>query len=227
MIGDVHVVEDVAAAFAELAARELRATAPRRRFRLGCSGGASGVDCFARLAAEPGICWGSVECYFADERCVDPTSPDSNARAIAAALGRVRDELAGFHPMSCATGPAAYGAEVAAAGGFDLLQLGMGPDGHTASLFPGADGRDALPGTLVIANADPSGRNPHPRLSLTFEAIGRARLVVVAVMGADKSPALRRVAAGEDLPAAHISAERVVWLVDDQAAGGLTSKVAP
>ena len=149
----------------------MRGTDGARRFRLGCSGGASGVDCFARLAVEQGIPWGSVECYFADERCVDPASPDANAVAIAAALGGVVDELAGFHPMSCSAGPAAYGAVVAAAGGFDLLQLGLGADGHTASLFPGADGRDAPPGTLVIANADPSGRNRFGRLSLTFEAI--------------------------------------------------------
>ncbi|MGP8163871.1 MAG: 6-phosphogluconolactonase [Acidimicrobiales bacterium] len=227
MIGEVRVVEDVGGAFAELAADEMRGTDGARRFRLGCSGGASGVDCFARLAVEQGIPWGSVECYFADERCVDPASPDANARAIAAALGGVVDELAGFHPMSCSAGPAAYGAVVAAAGGFDLLQLGLGADGHTASLFPGADGRDAPPGTLVIANADPSGRNRFGRLSLTFEAIARARLVVVAVRGADKAGALGRIAAGADLPAGHIRGGRVVWLVDHEAAAGLTSKVDP
>jgi 6-phosphogluconolactonase len=226
MIGEVRVVDDVATAFADLAGDALRASDARGRFRLGCSGGASGVDCAARLAAEPGIFWGAVECFFADERCVEPDSADSNAWAIREALAPVVAELAGFHAMSCATGPAAYGALVAAAGGFDLLQLGMGPDGHTASLFPGADGREAPPGTLVIANADPSGRNRFTRLSLTFEGIARARLVVVTVMGADKSPALTRVCAGEDLPAAHIRGGRVVWLVDHAAAGGLTPKVA-
>ncbi|HXZ82691.1 MAG TPA: 6-phosphogluconolactonase [Acidimicrobiales bacterium] len=217
MIGEVRVVPDVGAAFAALVADEVTATSAPR-FRLGCSGGASGVACFSRLAAEPGISWGRVECYFADERCVEPTSPDANARAISEALGEVRGELAGFHPMSCAAGPEAYGALVAAAGGFDLLQLGLGPDGHTASLFPGADGHDAPPGALVIANADPSGRNPFERLTLTFEGIARARLVVVTVIGAAKAGPLARIAAGEDLPAGRIRGGRVVWLVDPAAA---------
>jgi 6-phosphogluconolactonase len=226
MIGEVRTVDDVAGAFADLAAEEMRGADPTRRFRLVCSGAASGVACFARLATVPCLPWGLVECYFADERCVDPVSPEANASAIAGALGPARDELAGFHPMSCTAGPAAYGAVVAAAGGFDLLQLGLGPDGHTASLFPGADGRDAPPGTLVIANADPSGRNPYRRLSLTFEGIALARLVVVAVMGVDKAEALGRLAAGADLPAAKVRGGRVVWLVDHGAAAGLPPKVA-
>ena len=225
MVGDVRVVRDVGTAFAELVAGELRAIKPGRTFHLGCSGGASGIECFRRLAAEPGIPWGAVECYFADERCVEPESPDANAVAIAAALGAVRDDLAGFHPMSCTAGPDAY-ATLLPAGGLDLLQLGIGPDGHTASLFPGADGRDAPSGTLVIANADPSGRNRHPRMSLTFEAIAFSHLVVVTVTGADKVGALGRIAAGEDLPAAHVRGGRVVWLVEETAATALTSKVA-
>ena len=128
MVGDVRVVRDVGTAFAELVGGELRAIKPGRTFHLGCSGGASGIECFRRLAAEPGIPWGAVECYFADERCVEPESPDANAVAIAAALGAVRDDLAGFHPMSCTAGPDAY-ATLLPAGGLDLLQLGIGPDG--------------------------------------------------------------------------------------------------
>ena len=224
MIGELRVVEDVGASFAGLAAAALRDRDPSRPFRLGCSGGSSGVDCFRRLSAEPGVPWAAIECYFADERCVDPGSPDSNAVAITAALGDVAKHLAGFHPMSCEEGPAAYGALLAAAGGFDLLQLGLGPDGHTASLFPGADGRDAPPGTLVIANADPTGRNRFGRLSLTFEAIARAATVVVAVTGADKAEALARIEAGEDLPGTHIRGGQVVWLVDREAAGGAGSR---
>ena len=63
-------------------------------------------------------------------------------------------------------------------------------------------------------------------MSLTFEAIALCRLVVVAVTGADKVGALRRIAAGEDLPAAHVRGGRVVWLVEETAATALTSKVA-
>jgi 6-phosphogluconolactonase len=66
---------------------------------------------------------------------------------------------------------------------------------------------------------DPKGRNRHPRLTLTLAGIARARLVVFTVAGADKHEALWRVAHGEDLPAAHVRAERVLWLCDQDAVG--------
>ena len=70
-------------------------------------------------------------------------------------------------------------------------------------------------------NEDPLGNNKHPRMTLTFAGIARARLVLVTVSGEEKREALARVAAGEDVPAVHIRADRVVWLVDPAAAGDL------
>jgi 6-phosphogluconolactonase/glucosamine-6-phosphate isomerase/deaminase len=71
-------------------------------------------------------------------------------------------------------------------------------------------------------NEDPNLVHPYRRMTLTFAGIARAHLVVVTVSGADKADALAAVAAGEDLPAARIEADRVVWLVDDAAASGLS-----
>ncbi|MEZ5178445.1 MAG: 6-phosphogluconolactonase [Acidimicrobiales bacterium] len=107
-------------------------------------------------------------------------------------------------------------------GRIDLVHLGMGADGHTASLFPNSEALDADPGRLVAMNDDPSGVNPYRRMTLTFAGIARARLVVVTVSGAEKAEALAAVAAGEDLPAARIDADAVVWLVDPAAASGLS-----
>ena len=70
--------------------------------------------------------------------------------------------------------------------GIDLIHLGMGPDGHTASLFPGDASLDAGPGVLVLATEDPNGRNPHPRLTLTLPAINSARTAVFTVAGASQ-----------------------------------------
>ncbi len=110
-----------------------------------------------------------------------------------------------------------YDEVVRAAPPIDVVHLGLGPDGHTASLFPGSS---ALAETerLVVATGDDA--HPQPRLTFTFPAIARARLVVVTVAGAEKRDAVERIRAGEDLPAAHIRAERVVWLGDRAALGG-------
>jgi 6-phosphogluconolactonase len=101
--------------------------------------------------------------------------------------------------------------------GIDLIHLGLGPDGHTASLFPNAPTLDADPGVLVLATEDPNGRNPHPRLTLTLPAINSARLAVFTVAGASKAEAVGRLSRGEDLPAARVHAGRTVWLVDGPA----------
>jgi 6-phosphogluconolactonase/glucosamine-6-phosphate isomerase/deaminase len=98
----------------------------------------------------------------------------------------------------------------------------MGPDGHTASLFPGSRGLDADPGRLVVMNDDPNGQNRHPRMTLTFAGIARARLVLVTVDGEATREALARVAAGdESLPATHVRGDHVLWIVDPAAAGDL------
>ena len=74
---------------------------------------------------------------------------------------------------------------------------------------------------LVVANRDPNGNNPHDRITLTLPGIARARLVVFTVAGQSKRQALARIRAGADLPAARVTADRVVWLVDADAAGDI------
>lgn len=224
IFGDLRVVTNVPDAFANLVAEIVRSTVKNEHhFRLGCSGGSSGAQCFSRLA-EMDLPWSSIECFFADERCVETGSPDANSVAIAAALGPRREELAGYHAMTCDEGPEAYAALITSAAGFDLLQLGVGPDGHTASLFPSSDGSDAPPGAIVIRNSDPTGRNKFERLSLTFAGIAMAKTVVITAMGADKADILRRVDLGEDLPVGRVRAPSVIWLADAAAAGELNPR---
>jgi 6-phosphogluconolactonase/glucosamine-6-phosphate isomerase/deaminase len=122
--------------------------------------------------------------------------------------------------MRCDDGPDPYQQRIAQAGRLDFVHLGLGPDGHTASLFPGSLALNADPGRLVVMNEDASGRNPFPRMTLTFSGIARGRLVVFTVEGTEKRDAFAAVRRGDaDCPAARVRAGKVIWLVDRAAAG--------
>ncbi len=103
--------------------------------------------------------------------------------------------------MSCEEGPDAYQLRLGEIGKLDVIHLGLGLDGHTASLFPESPALDADPGQLVARNEDPSGRNRLPRLTLTYAGIARSRLAVFTVAGRHKRAALQALVDGADLPA--------------------------
>lgn len=220
-LGEVRVVDDVASEFCSLVA-EAWSARPDRHFTMALSGGETARCCYERLATwdESPIDWMSTEVYWGDERCVPPDDPASNYLLARQAL---LEQVGGVHalfPMRCDDGADAYNLLLSAVGAIDLIHLGLGVDGHTASLFPGSPALSADPGRLVVDNVDPSGRNPHARMTLTYAGIARGRLAVVTVAGAAKAEAFARVRAGDDVPGAHIRAERVVWLVDQAAASG-------
>ncbi len=212
--GQLEVVDDVATAFAGVVARVVGSAG--HRVRLALSGGETARACYERLARQDGIDWSKVECLVGDERCVPPADPDANQRLIRQSLVE-RVPVAAFHPMDCER--AGDYEAMLAEGPLDLVHLGLGPDGHTASLFSHSPALDSPPGRLVVRTVDPSGRNPYERLSLTFEAIARSRLVVFTVSGASKHEALHRLLTGEDLPAARVRAGEVLWLCDREALG--------
>jgi 6-phosphogluconolactonase len=219
---NVRPVADVPVAFAALVAERFEGR-PGERFTMVLSGGPTARACYERAAELP-IDWSLVDVYMGDERVVPPDDPDANQRLVREAL--VERVGCTFTPMPTDGGPedcaARYQQVVAgvlAGRGLDLVHLGMGPDGHTASLFPGAPTLDAGPDRLVMATADPNGRNPHARLTLTLPAINQARLAVFTVAGEAKREAVARLRAGEDLPAARVEAGQVRWLVDEAAWG--------
>ncbi len=218
MIDKPLVVDDVPAAFAERVVDAFESR-PDEHFSLALSGGDTARRCYERLAAdgETRVDWWKVDVYWGDERCVPHDHEDSNYRlAREALLDRVGAANA-THLMRCAEVDA-YQLRVGDLGRFDVVHLGLGGDGHTASLFPGSPALEADPGRLVALNEDPSGLNPYPRMTLTLAGIARARLAIVTVAGEAKAGALAAVARGDDLPATHIAAERVIWLADAAAA---------
>lgn len=218
MHGELRVVDDVPAAFGDAVAAAWHARGPGP-FTIALSGGATARRCYEALAGRAGepVDWSQVVVLWGDERCVPLDDEESNHRLAREALLDRVGPLAAVHPMRCED-PDGYGRLVADLGAIDVVHLGLGPDGHTASLFPGSPALDAPADHLVVANHDPLGNNPHPRLTLTFAGIARARHVVVTVEGASKREALRRVRAGDDVPAARADRAGVVWLADAAAA---------
>jgi 6-phosphogluconolactonase len=219
--GEVIVVDDVAAEFSERVIEAFHGR-PGDGFSLALSGGETARRCYERLAADGAdqIDWWQVDVYWGDERCVPPDSPHSNERLGREALLERVGAANAVYPMRCEEGPDAYQQRIAQAGRLDLVHLGLGGDGHTASLFPGSPALEADPGRLVVLNDDPTGHNRFPRMTLTYSGIARARLVVVTVAGEEKAEAFAAVRRGDPAcPAVRVRAERVVWLVDPAAAG--------
>ncbi len=219
-------VDDVRQPFADTVVEAFGAR-PGPRFALVLSGGPTARGCYEVLAGTPGVDWSLVDVYVGDERFVPPDDADSNARLIRESLLDRVGPVGSFWPMpttasdieTCAAQYQRTVADLVTGPGIDLIHLGLGPDGHTASLFPGAPTLDAGPGELVLATEDPNGVNPHPRLTLTLPAINSARLATFTVAGAAKADAVARLRRGDDIPGARVHAGRTVWLVDRAASG--------
>jgi len=231
--------EAVAAATADtMIAVGRNAIRRRGRFMLALSGGSTPLSVCPLLVVPPRVRqldWTRVEFFFGDERAVAPDDAESNFRTARQALldylpkvsmdqvHRMRGEE---HDLDAAA--RAYEDDIRTAFGldgprpmprFDLIWLGMGPDGHTASLFPGSDAlRERR--RWVVANWAPGPAAW--RLTLTFPVLNAARDVMVVATGATKAPALARVHAGDrTLPASRVRARRTLWLVDSSAGGQL------
>jgi 6-phosphogluconolactonase len=199
--------EDLAPAFAEWTADKLRAAiSDRGAALLVVSGGKTPAGYFDALSRMP-LDWTRVSITLADERRVPDDSPRSNARLVREALLRNRATVAPFTPLADAR--LSESQELAAASArvanlplpADVVVLGMGDDGHTASWFPGAEGlaeaMDAGARQFVAPIQAPGA--PEPRLTLTGRVILRARTIALLIEGQDKLNTLAK--ALEDGPA--------------------------
>jgi 6-phosphogluconolactonase len=233
--------EAVARSAAEIAAGALRAAiAERGVFTIALAGGDTPRRMYERLAADTELDWARVEFFWGDERPVPPEHPDSNFGVAQAALLRpLGIDPRRIHRIEAERGDLAaaardYEEELAKTCGasdgrppvLDLVLLGMGADGHTASLFPYTA---ALSETRrwVVANDVPQLSTR--RITITFPLIERARSSLVLVTGASKSDALAEVLEGpldpQRLPSQRLRTIACVdWLVDAAAASRLRSE---
>ncbi|MBI5069152.1 MAG: 6-phosphogluconolactonase [Deltaproteobacteria bacterium] len=220
-----------ALAAAEIARTATRAAEARGLAAIALAGGSTPIRTYRRLA-EPeeheGVPWERVLFFFGDERCVPPDHPDSNTRMVREALlARLPIPAANVFRMAGELddperAAAAYEAdlrqELGPAPRLDLAILGMGVDGHVASLFPGSPALEER--TRLVCAA--TGGQPQPRrLTLTLPALCAARAVLFLVSGAEKAGTVAEVLAGRrpDLPASRVRPEgEVHWLLDPEAA---------
>ena len=242
MNGQIQVFADPAAVAEETARRfvGIMAQRPGERFSLALSGGSTPQRFYRLMTTSPWreqIDWGNLHIFLADERFLPLDHPDSNYRMIretlidplAAAGGDVvKLPVGNIHPLptdgTVEDSAIRYESELKQYFGdnppcFDLIVLGMGPDGHTASLFPGHT-HPVGPWVLPVHH---SPKPPPTRLSLSLEVINQARHVLFLVTGHDKAEALStiRQATKETLPAGTVQLEagELVWLVDEAAMG--------
>jgi 6-phosphogluconolactonase len=201
----------VAAAGAAFVAERARAAvAADGSFHFAVSGGHTPWAMFAELASET-VPWEEVIIYQVDERVAPPDDPDRNLAHLRQALGSAPAQVRAM-PVNEADLDAAaadYAASLPAQ--FDLVHLGLGPDGHTASLVPG-DPVLAVTDRLVALTQPYQGR---VRMTLTYPALARARQILWLITGSDKKEPLARLLAGDTtIPAGGVEAAASLVMAD-------------
>lgn len=205
MTPELIVADDVGAKAAGL----FLELAPRT---VALAGGSTPRQMYERLAAAD-IDWRAVDVFFGDERCVPPDDPASNyGVAYSSLLSKVNARI---HRMPGETCDAeAYEQEMREVFGsgpprFDLVLLGLGEEGHTASLFPRDPALDVTDRWVVSVD-----RHDYRRLTMTLPVLSAAKVAMFLVTGETKRTALRSLLTGGDVPAAMVGAERVIVVAD-------------
>ncbi|KAJ9462213.1 putative 6-phosphogluconolactonase [Diplonema papillatum] len=234
-VQNVGTKDAMGGALAKVVEESMRDLKEGENFTVALSGGSLPAVLEAGLSAKGDMQWGRWHVFFADERLVPLDHADSNYLACKKALfSKVPIPEANIHAVktdldreAAAKDYAEQVDQVVGSAGFSLLLLGMGPDGHTLSLFP----KHALLGEagVSVASLEDSPKPPPARVTLTLPVCAQARRVCFVCAGAEKAEPLRRAVkpqAGEDprdTPARVVAeaARAVTWIVDDSAAAKL------
>jgi len=194
------------------------AVAERGKFAFAMSGGRSPWAMLAVLGELKEMPWQQTELFQVDERVAAPGSEDRNLTHIV--LGLSMDHQSTLRPMPVTQrdlDAAAREYEASLPERFDLIHLGLGPDGHTASLVPGDSVLEVSDRRVAMTGGEYQG---HPRMTLTYPTIDGARKILWLVTGAEKREALAKLLAGEEsIPAGRVKNDSIVVVADEAAAG--------
>jgi 6-phosphogluconolactonase len=218
------------AAAATIAADARSAIAARGRFTAAFSGGHTPWIMLRALANED-VPWASIQIFQVDERVAPGGDPDRNLTHLRESLlqhAPLRPEQIHAMPVeaadleSAATQYARALQDIAGSpAALDLVHLGLGPDGHTASLVPGDPVLDVISGDVAMTGIYQGRR----RMTLTYPVLNRARRILWVVTGSEKTEMLQRLLDGDlSIPAARVSREQALLLADRAAAGRLTAQ---
>ena len=223
-----HVYESVAHAVTAAAGMiELDAagaTAVRGRFSIVLAGGETPQPVYARLARHS-TDWSRWHVYFGDERCLPLGDPGRNDTAARASwLDHVPIPPGQIHTIPAELGPEAaalaYHRTLTGEPPFDLVLLGLGEDGHSASLFPGRS-HDGEPGSTDVVALRDAPKPPPERVSMSLARLSRSERIALLAFGAGKRAAIERLRAGDDFPVTRMQPMAGIDVFVDRAAAGL------
>ncbi|HEX5593677.1 MAG TPA: 6-phosphogluconolactonase [Solirubrobacterales bacterium] len=201
-----------------IAAAGAEAAAERDRFTFAMSGGRSPWAMLAILGESEQMPWDKTELFQVDERVAAPGDEARNLTHMV--LGLSMDHQATLRPMPVTQRDleaAARDYEAQLPDRFDLIHLGLGPDGHTASLVPGDPVLEVTDRRVAMTETAYQG---HRRMTLTYPALNEARRIVWLVTGPDKVEALQKLLAGDgSIPAGKVRNENAIVIADEAAAG--------
>jgi len=243
---NIRILSDRAALFQAAADEFMRqanaAIASKGRFTVALAGGSTPKGLYSLLATKAALAWDKIYFFFGDERHVPPDNPESNYRmAREALLSKVPIPAQNIFRVPAENPDAAQAAQTyedtlrrffppaEAFPRFDLILLGMGPDGHTASLFPGSKALQEK-SRWVVSNWVEKFKTD--RITLTLPVLNNAAVVMFLAAGEDKTETLKEVLQGtkpgEQFPSKLIRPTngQLIWLVDQAAAAALSSQHA-
>jgi 6-phosphogluconolactonase len=223
VFADAQLLAQAAVESFVLQARE--AISGRGQFCVALAGGSTPKQIY-QLLAQQDLPWQQIHLFWGDERCVPPTDPRSNYRMVQEVLlNHISIPLQNIHRIKAEQGTNQAIADyqhqletVLGASGFDLVHLGIGTDGHTASLFPATP--DIAP-PVLSGFPTPELEPQVARISLGLSVLNAARVKQFFVMGEGKRAIWRRLQAGEDLPAARV--QQAEWWLEQVVLEGLAT----